>query len=153
MHHKEAVFLARLALVVILTIQIPAAVIAQEEDPTETAPPPSAEAAFQLYCAPCHGEDGRGDGPLAFGLSTPPPDLTMLTIRNGGRFPREKLAGLIDGREEIKAHTGEREMPVWGEWFRLEGMEGLGGPVDEEDIRMRIEKLLILLESMQQQNP
>lgn len=33
------------------------------------------EAASQAYgrhCAPCHGEDGRGDGPAAAGLAAPP---------------------------------------------------------------------------------
>jgi hypothetical protein len=122
--------------------------IAQEEDPSAIPPPRSAEAAFALYCAPCHGEDGRGSGPLSFGLSKPAPDLTTLARRNGGISPRDRLARLIDGREEIEAHE-DREMPAWGEWFKLEGREGLGG-ADEQEIRKRIEDLLDLLESMQQ---
>jgi mono/diheme cytochrome c family protein len=133
----------------VVTFLLTAGANAQEEDPSATAPPKSAEAAFALYCAPCHGEDGRGNGPLSFGLSKPAPDLTKLTQRNGGTFPRERLARLIDGRDELKAHE-EREMPAWGEWFKLEGKEGLGGPVNEQEIRARIEDLLNLLESMQE---
>lgn len=127
-----------------------AAASAQDNDESTLRPPPlSAEAAFALYCAPCHGEDGRGNGPLVFGLSRPPPDLTKLTVRNGGAFPRQRLARLIDGREEADAH-GDREMPVWGDWFKLEGEAGLEGPAGDEDaIRKRVDDLLDLLESMQ----
>jgi hypothetical protein len=139
----------RTLLLASLLASLPNAAIAQEEDPSLSQPPRSAEAAFALYCAPCHGEDGRGNGPLSFGLSRPAPDLTTLARRNGGIFPRDRLARLIDGREEIKAHE-DREMPAWGEWFKLEGREGLGGPVEEQEIRTRIEDLLNLLESMQE---
>ena len=90
---------------------------AQDNDSFQE-PPKSAESAFALYCAPCHGDDGRGDGPLVFGLSKPPLDLTKLTARNGGTFPRTRLARLIDVRDEVDAH-GSREMPVWGDWFKL----------------------------------
>lgn len=151
MTEKQRLLFVAIAAIGLMGLSV-AGAMAQEEDPSAVVPPKSAEAAFALYCAPCHGEDGRGNGPLAFGVSRPPPDLTTLTIRNGGIFPRDRLARLIDGREEIEAHT-EREMPAWGEWFRLEGKEGLGGPVDEQEIRRRIESLLDLLESMQQQNP
>jgi mono/diheme cytochrome c family protein len=109
---------------VMLMIQMSAAAKAQEEDPTATTPPRSAEAVFELYCAPCHGEDGRGNGPLAFGLSMSPPDLTTLTIRNHGNFPRERLARLIDGRDDIKAHTEEREMPVGASGSGLKEKKG-----------------------------
>jgi mono/diheme cytochrome c family protein len=30
---------------------------------------------FETYCAPCHGESGRGNGPVAHILSKPPKDL------------------------------------------------------------------------------
>jgi hypothetical protein len=124
-----------------------------QEEPSEEAgsspPPVSAEAAFARYCAPCHGEDARGNGKLAFGLSKPAPDLTRLTVRNGGTFPRERLARLIDGREQVGAHN--REMPIWGEWFKLEAEEGFDGPAgDEAKIRKRIDDLLDLLQSMQE---
>src|SRR4029453_14327774 len=86
----------------------------------------SSEADFRMYCSGCHGENGRGDGAKTFGLGVMPPDLTRLKARNGGVFPRERLRRIIDGREDIKLHV-DREMPVWGQWFKLEGEEGLGG--------------------------
>ena len=149
-YEKQRTYLMTFLVAAMFTGLSPNGALSQDEDPSATSPPKSAEAAFALYCTPCHGEDGRGNGPLAFGLSKSPPDLTTLTIRNGGTFPRERLARLIDGREEIAAHAEDREMPVWGEWFKLEGREGLGGSVDEREIRTRIEDLLNLLESMQQ---
>jgi mono/diheme cytochrome c family protein len=125
---------------------------AQEDGADEadsSAPPVSAEAAFARYCAPCHGDDGRGNGKLAFGLSRPAPDLTNLTVRNGGTFPRERVARLIDGREQINAH--DREMPIWGDWFKLEAEEGFDGQAgDEAKIRKRIDDLVDLLQSMQE---
>lgn len=43
--------------------------------PADVAPVAPAEARrlFTLRCAPCHGNDGRGDGPLAVRLTVPPP--------------------------------------------------------------------------------
>jgi hypothetical protein len=100
--------------------------------------------------APCHGADGRGGGPQGSVLRKTAPDLTKLTLRDGGTFPRQRLERLIDGREEIYAH-GSREMPVWGDWFKLEEEEAYEGPTEEEaKIRKRVEDLLNFLQSMQE---
>ena len=104
---------------------------------------------FRLYCSNCHGEGGKGDGPKTFGLSGPAPDLTGLSLRNGGVFPRERLQQIIDGRELLKNH-GEREMPVWGLWFKMEAEEDLGGAeVDEGTVQRRITALIDFLETLQ----
>lgn len=104
---------------------------------------------FRLYCSSCHGEDGRGDGPKTFGLSGPAPDLTKLSERNGGVFPRERLQAIIDGREILKNH-GDREMPVWGLWFKMEAEEDLGGAEgDEGTVQRRITALIDFLETLQ----
>jgi cytochrome c553 len=109
----------------------------------------SAEGDFRMYCAECHGEDGKGEGPKSFGLSAPPPDLTKLKERNGGEFPRERLASVIDGRADIALHGG-REMPVWGTWFKMESEDGLGGAEgDDESIRRRVENLIGFIETLQ----
>jgi mono/diheme cytochrome c family protein len=109
----------------------------------------SGEHAFQLYCSNCHGDGGRGDGPLALDLTVPPPDLTKLSVRNGGVFPRERLRAIIDGREALKNH-GDREMPVWGVWFKMEAEEGLGGAEgDEGTVQRRINALIDFLETLQ----
>src|SRR5262245_15898825 len=93
---------------------------------TASCADPSAEADFRMSCSACHGDDGRGEGAKAFGLTTEPPDLTLLRRRNGGILPRERLRRIIDGREDIKIH-GDREMPVWGQLFKSDAEEGLGG--------------------------
>ncbi len=68
---------------------------------------------YHLRCASCHGSDGKGDGPVADQLKTPPADLTELAKKNGGVFPLSAVYEKIDGRQEVKAH-GPRDMPVWG---------------------------------------
>lgn len=123
---------------------------AGQDQADATAAGSSAEYAFGLYCANCHGESGRGDGPKTFGLSVPPPDLTRLSERNGGVFPRERLEAIIDGREQLRTH-GEREMPVWGLWFKMEAEENLGGAEgDEGTVQRRITGLIDYLETMQE---
>jgi len=110
---------------------------------------PSAEADFRFSCSGCHGEDGRGGGQKAFGLSVEPPDLTTLSARNSGVFPRERLRRIIDGREDIKVHV-DREMPVWGQIFKLEAEEGLGGAEgDSTTVRERLEHLIDFIETLQ----
>jgi mono/diheme cytochrome c family protein len=108
----------------------------------------SGEADYNMYCASCHGEDGKGDGPKAFGLSKPVPDITTLTERYGS-FPADKLARLIDGREPVAGHV-DREMPVWGVWFKEEAAAELGGAEgDEGSVQRRVENLIAYLESLQ----
>ncbi len=109
----------------------------------------TAERDFRLYCSNCHGESGRGDGAKTFGLSGPASDLTGLSERNGGVFPRERLQAIIDGREVLKNH-GDREMPVWGVWFKMEAEEDLGGAEgDEGTVQRRITALIDFLETLQ----
>jgi mono/diheme cytochrome c family protein len=71
---------------------------------------------FVRACASCHGVDGRGAGPAASALRVPPPDLTMLAVRSGGRYPREHVIGVLAGDVELTAH-GSRDMPVWSPVF------------------------------------
>lgn len=72
---------------------------------------------FAERCAVCHGDAGKGDGPVAEFLSIDVPDLTMLAQRNGGTFPIDRAFRIIDGRTEVRAH-GTRKMPVWGYEYR-----------------------------------
>jgi mono/diheme cytochrome c family protein len=64
-------------------------------------------------CGSCHGNSGKGDGPVADALRMRPPDLTLLAKNNDGVFPTEVLHQVIDGRRTLRAH-GNYEMPVWG---------------------------------------
>jgi mono/diheme cytochrome c family protein len=68
---------------------------------------------YQSNCAACHGQNGKGDGPVSVELRTKPTDLTLIAKRNGGVFPADVLYRLIDGRKTSRAH-GTYEMPAWG---------------------------------------
>ena len=100
---------------------------------------------FLRYCSACHGETGRGDGPAAAALRTPPADLTRIAQRHGGQFPVAEIAAFIDGRTAVPAH-GSREMPIWGERF---GEMGGGGSVGEEVVRGNLLVLIEYLQSLQ----
>lgn len=102
---------------------------------------------FEDNCMVCHGRDGKGDGIMVtFNLLTsPPPDLTHLGNRNGGRFPFWKVYRLIDGREPIKGH-GTQDMPLWGDEFRYEA----GSSSDAQtQVRGKILQLVYYLQSLQ----
>src|SRR5581483_10542527 len=71
---------------------------------------------YFAYCSACHGRDGKGGGPVAKALKTPPPDLTLLARNNGGKFPRDQVELTVRGEGNRSAH-GSREMPVWGPFF------------------------------------
>jgi len=78
---------------------------------------------YQSGCAACHGVDGKGNGPVAAFLLTKPADLTMITKKYNGAFPFGHIYGVIDGREEVKAH-GDRAMPVWGHRYSTPPFSG-----------------------------
>jgi mono/diheme cytochrome c family protein len=89
--------------------------------PIDEIPPtyiPSGESMYKQYCAACHGVDGTGTGPAAFMLKTPPSDLTTLTVRHMGTFPREYIENILRFGPGLKAH-GSSDMPTWGSIFQL----------------------------------
>ena len=100
---------------------------------------------FERFCAACHGEQGRGDGPVAGTLSVLVPDLTRLAQRNDGRYPAARIRDIIDGRSIVIAH-GTRYMPVWGYEFWVE--EGADA-VAEDEARIMIDRLVDYLQSIQ----
>lgn len=69
---------------------------------------------YLQYCASCHGENGRGTGPVSPYLTVKPTDLTHIATRRDGEFPREQLKRIVAG-EELPPGHGTRTMPVWGE--------------------------------------
>jgi mono/diheme cytochrome c family protein len=71
---------------------------------------------YKNYCAVCHGEAMKGDGPAASALKTIPPDLTTLAQRNDGKYPSAKVASAIRGDVSVASH-GSHDMPVWGPLF------------------------------------
>jgi len=105
----------------------------------------SGEETYQRFCASCHGETGRGDGPVAAGLQISVPDLTLLAQRHGNDFPESALRKIIDGREIVIVH-GTRYMPVWGYEFWLE--EG-ADEAAQANVEIIVDNLIEYLESIQ----
>lgn len=108
-----------------------------------TPTPMSGSQLFAAYCASCHGEDGKGDGPAAPALKAKLPDLTTLAKRKGGRFPEGETYQVIKWGGGIIGH-GSKDMPVWGVAFRTLS------PQDEAEVNQRIKSLVDYLESAQQ---
>lgn len=73
---------------------------------------------YRENCLNCHGEAGDGKGPYASLLKTKASDLTVLTKSNNGVFPVSRVYQVIDGREVLSSH-GQREMPIWGNAYRV----------------------------------
>ena len=106
----------------------------------------SGEEIFSRFCASCHGDMARGDGPVARSLGVMVPDLTMISRRYGG-FPTQLIRDTIDGRgARVDAH-GTRTMPVWGYEFWVE--EG-GDVTAQQEMRKTIAKLVDYLRSIQE---
>ncbi|MSO81930.1 MAG: c-type cytochrome [Acidobacteria bacterium] len=103
--------------------------------------------AFQQFCAPCHGVDGRGRRPVAPILTTPPTDLTAVNRRNMGAFPFATFKAMLTGasRDQTAAHPmahGSEQMPIWGPTFRAID-------VSPTLARARVANLLAYIESLQ----
>ena len=78
----------------------------------EMPAPSEGAAVFASNCVSCHGTSARGDGPLANDLSPRPTDLTRISARNGGVFPRAQTLSVIDGYS--KGTHKDRAMPEFG---------------------------------------
>lgn len=118
-----------------------------DESRTESADPiVRGEHSFLTYCASCHGEDGRGAGPVAEVMTTQPADLTQLRAKYDGAFPADTVYAYIDGRADIQAH-GPREMPVWGNIWS----ERAGEPVREEEVDLRSRELVEYIRTLQEE--
>jgi mono/diheme cytochrome c family protein len=115
---EEACVLKAFTIVVV----IGASLVAQEIKRTTIQSGPVASAAsgqamFREYCAVCHGNGAKGDGPAANALKKRPADLTQLARKNNGKFPELEVRNYVSGRDTVAAH-GSRDMPVWGQLFR-----------------------------------
>ncbi len=110
---------------------------------------------YRGFCVQCHGTEGKGDGPLAKDLKTPPADLTRIAERNGGKFSRVGVTLYIMGdRSGGATHLDEDwnpvvirkgvadDMPLWSYHF------GSLYP-DDYASRLRFESLAKHVESLQ----
>jgi len=140
-----------ISFVVILTL-ISAFAVAQQAPASSTpsvkhvpianVPSNSGKEMFNSYCAVCHGKDGKGNGPAASAMKTPPSDLTLLAQKNGGKYPASHVAAVIRGQAGTPAH-GSEDMPIWGPLFSSisQGHEG--------QVQQRITNLVTYIEGLQ----
>ena len=101
---------------------------------------------YMNKCAVCHGQSGKGDGRMADVLKVAPADLTVLSKKNGGVFPYDRVYAVIDGRELVKGH-GDRDMPIWGKAFidkMTESSEYYFGGADEMEMYSRTRILALI---------
>ena len=107
---------------------------------------------FHAWCSRCRGTMGRGDGPFAGNLKGKPVDLTALSARNNGEFPKDLVRRLVDGRSMPRAH-GTPEMPVWGMWFTQQitssGVEKKDELEPERLVKQRIDRIVLYLQAIQ----
>lgn len=104
---------------------------------------------YNNNCVACHGNNLKGGAYVDF-LKVTPPDLTQLSKKNGGTFPLERVYGVIDGRQEVKAH-GSREMPIWGRDYQIKAGEFYADSYYDPEafVRGRILALIDYLNRMQ----
>ena len=104
---------------------------------------------YDAYCAECHGDTGKGDGPGTKVLATnpPPPDLTHLSAHNGGKFPLDEVVDIIDGRKAIPSHA-RLQMPFLGVKLQKPGEEFT--PSSDAQVTSRIDAIAHYVETMQQ---
>ena len=120
-------------------------------DSQEMPEPGEGAALFAENCAMCHGGDGRGKGELAAEIRAErgrlPADLTQITRRNKGTFPRAHVLSYIDGY--TRGRLPAQNMPEFGLL-----LEGPSVPVDTGDgvmspVPRPLAALMVYLESIQ----
>ena len=104
--------------------------------------PTNGKQMYGNYCAPCHGTDGRGHGPVANSLKAQPTDLTGLAKANHGKYPENHVVSIVKFGSEVPAH-GSAEMPVWGPIL------GTMSKVNPQEKELRTTNLSRYLETLQ----
>ena len=110
--------------------------------PITKTTPVNGKAMYVNYCAPCHGADAKGAGPVASELKASPTNLTVLSRNNHGKFPDAHIVTVLTYGAEIKSH-GSADMPVWGPIL------GKMNTSDSQDRMLRISNLSRYLDSIQ----
>jgi mono/diheme cytochrome c family protein len=105
---------------------------------------------YRKFCAQCHGLSGKGDGPVATELKTPPGDLTLLSKKNNGTFPYQQVYDSISGKSVTKSH-GTREMPIYSLELALPRHPGGTVRRSEYQVDQEIKRITDYIKSIQQQ--
>ena len=110
--------------------------------PITNVSPTSGKEMFRSYCATCHGTDAKGGGPAAPALKTPPPDLTVLAQKDGGKYPAAHVAAVIRGQATLASH-GSQDMPLWGPLFTSVSQG------HESEVQQRVSNLVEYIQTLQ----
>jgi len=110
--------------------------------PITNTPSNSGKDMYNSYCAVCHGKDGKGGGPAASAMKTPPTDLTVLAKNGGGKYPASHVAAVIRGQATTASH-GSQDMPVWGPLFSSISQG------HDAQVQQRVTNLVAYIESLQ----
>jgi len=102
---------------------------------------------YDANCAVCHGAVGKGDGVYVDLLKRPVPDLTTMARRNGGVFPFGWTYEVIDGT--AGSGHGTRDMPIWGDEFRVQAQAMVEPSYGPSFVRGRIHALVEYLDRLQ----
>jgi len=94
---------------------------------------------YQHYCADCHGADARGHGRAAASLKRSLPDLTLISQRNGGKFPFQQTRERIEGKKSAHSNL----MPAWGPVFHEV-------EADQDWGEVRLDAITYYIQSIQQ---
>jgi mono/diheme cytochrome c family protein len=138
--HRQEPWSVLLLFILLPVIFLPAA---QKPDKRTSSQRNTVEGAriFQDRCAVCHGVDGRGHGPDSVVVRHPVADLTLISQRSGGKFPYQRVRGIIAGEETGLLSQGDREMPLWGPVFHEVESDQDWGEVRLDAITRHIESM------------
>jgi mono/diheme cytochrome c family protein len=96
---------------------------------------------FQQQCAACHGTDGRGHGPASATRKYKPANLTLISQRNDGKFPYQRVKETIEGKEPGWLALGNRGMPIYGPIFHEVETDQDWGEVRLDAITKHVESI------------
>lgn len=99
---------------------------------------------FEWQCTSCHGQDGKGNGPMSKMLVRPPADLTAIAKANGGKFPFWRVYRIIAGKSPVPGHETFQMPDFWG---RFRGQEKEWGFLPPH---VRVLELTHYVESLQE---
>lgn len=119
-------------------------VVKIKQAPIKHAPADSGIEMYATYCASCHGDAARGDGPAAPALRSKPVDLTLLSTRNNGVFPKDQVRYILTVSETMPSHDAAT-MPGWNDAFHALDGGHLRTPV----ACLRVYNLVNYLERLQ----
>jgi mono/diheme cytochrome c family protein len=138
-HILITAFAATLALGMTCAGQAPAKMVI----PVNRTTPTDGKLMYGSYCAPCHGVDGRGHGPVAMALKAQPTDLTILARNNQGKFPDSHIVTVLEFGSQLPSH-GTPDMPVWGPI-----LAGMNRSSTAQEKQLRISNLTRYLDTIQ----